>query len=411
MQEILRTWKGCLAGCALLALAGCGGGAAPSSALGSVPAGSEAIASTQAAMHSQSKGPKVTPQTSGTSSGLIAVSAVSDRIVWASGRFGTFVRTTDGGKTWGAGVVPGAEGHQLRDVQGLSDKVAYLLAIPSDDGTLPSRIYKTTDGGKTWALQTEGRDVNEFFDCFAFWDSRSAIVMVDSVGTRFPVRRTLDGHTWQDIGDLLPTPLPGESGFAASGTCAATQGHRRAWLTTGVPPANPNDPSSLWTTRVLYTTDRGQTWGATTAPITASPAVAGGGFSIAFRDARHGILGGGDLGASGVVPNFARSHDGGHTWTLGTSAPIPGAIYGLAYAGNGKGDDDDDWGRGRGHGDDHPGSIRVVATAPTGSAWSADEGHSWTSLTGPSGLWAVTFADERTGWLVGTNGQIVRIDF
>ena len=52
-----------------------------------------------------------------------------------------------------------------------------------------------------------------------------------------------------------------------------------------------------------------------------------------------------------------------------------------------------------------------VATAPTGSAWSGDEGRSWKSLSGLSGLWAVDFANEQTGWLVGTKGQIVRIDF
>ncbi len=109
-----------------------------------------------------------------------------------------------------------------------------------------------------------------------------------------------------------------------------------------------------------------------------------------------------------MVPNFARSGDGGKTWTLGTAAPIVGAIYGLAYAGHGKGDDDEGEHE---NGDDHGGSIRVVATAPTGSAWSGDEGRTWTSLTGLSGLWAVDFGSQQTGWLVGTHGQIVRIDF
>ncbi|HUM13562.1 MAG TPA: hypothetical protein VLT82_21625 [Myxococcaceae bacterium] len=404
MQESLPTLKGCLAGCALLALASCGGGGtAPSLALGS----GTAPTSSEQALHSGGKRPKVTPQTSGTPNSLIAVSAVNGRVVWVSGRFGTFGVTTDGGATWRTGVVPGAETHQFRDVQGVSERVAYLLAIPSDDGTEPSAIYKTVDGGNTWTLQTQGRDVNEFFDCFAFWDARSAIAMVDSVGDQLPIRRTLDGHTWVNIGHRLAPALPGESGFAASGTCAATQGHRRGWLTTGTPPA---DPTGLWTTRVHFTTDRGQTWGVTTAPITAPGDSFGGGSSIAFRDARHGILGGGDFLAAGVVPNFARSNDGGRTWVLGTSAPIPGAIYGLAYAGHGKGGDDDDEGEHQ-HADDRRGSIRVVATAPTGSAWSGDEGRTWTSLAGLSGLWAVDFGSEKTGWLVGTQGQIVRIDF
>src|SRR5664279_1810365 len=73
--------------------------------------------------------PNLTLQNSGTSSGLIAVSPVNSQVVWASGRNGTFTVTTDGGNTWRAGVVPGAELLQFRDVQGVSAKVAYLQSI------------------------------------------------------------------------------------------------------------------------------------------------------------------------------------------------------------------------------------------------------------------------------------------
>ncbi len=389
------------AGCAMLALASCGAGADWTSAT----THSDAVASDREALKSSAT-PTVTPQTSGTTAGLIAISAVNARVAWAVGRFGTYVITTDGGKTWHPGVVPGAEALQFRDVEAVSEKVAYLLSLPT--ATVAPRIYKTVDGGKTWKIQFEAPDVSYFYDCFAFWEPSSGLTMADSLNGEFPVIRTFDGgKTWRDIGDRVPAPLPGEAGFASSGTCAATQGHRRAWLTTG----------GTGITRVFYSTDRGQTWGATTAPITAGTQAAGGGFSIAFRDARHGILGGGDLAAGDgvIVDNIARSSDGGRTWVAGTSAPIPGAIYGLAYAGNGKGEGgghDDDEGEnehGKGHGGS--GSIRVVATAPTGTAWSPDEGRSWTTIAGLAGLWAVDFGSERTGWLVGTNGQIVRIDF
>jgi photosystem II stability/assembly factor-like uncharacterized protein len=53
--------------------------------------------------------PTLTPQDSGTTNGLIAVWPVNPQVVWASGRNGTFTVTTDGGETWNAGVVPGAE--------------------------------------------------------------------------------------------------------------------------------------------------------------------------------------------------------------------------------------------------------------------------------------------------------------
>ena len=52
-----------------------------------------------------------------------------------------------------------------------------------------------------------------------------------------------------------------------------------------------------------------------------------------------------------------------------------------------------------------------MATAPTGTAWSSDEGRTWTALPGLAGFWAVDFGSERTGWLVGVNGTITRIDF
>jgi len=108
--------------------------------------------------------PTLTPQNSGTTQGLIAVSPVNSRVVWASGRGGTFVVTTDGGQTWRSGVVPGAEALQFRDVQGVSDRTAYLLSIGT---ATDSRIYKTTDGGATWSLQFQNQDPDAFYDCFA----------------------------------------------------------------------------------------------------------------------------------------------------------------------------------------------------------------------------------------------------
>ena len=387
---------------ALLGL-GCGQGAQDDAAFSSEP---EALKGKGGA------GPTLTPQQSGTTAGLIGISALNAKVAWASGRFGTWVVTTDGGKTWRSGVVPGAETLQFRDVEAISDKIAYLLSVPAGEppNVIPSRIYKTVDGGKTWKLQFEAT-ADQFHDCFAFWDPWTGLDFADSVGGRFPAVRTFDGQTWHDYGDRLPTPLPGESGFASSGTCIATQGHRRAWITTGVPPSTPD---GLWATRVFYSTDRGHSWAVATAPITAGPGPdsAGGGFSIAFRDARHGILGGGDLGAAGVVDNFARSRDGGRSWELGTAAPIPGAIFGLAYAGHGRGAGRwEDAEKEEEHGHGGAPSIRVVATAPTGTAWSPDEGRSWKLLEGLGGFWAVDFGSQQTGWLVGVNGTITRIDF
>ena len=337
--------------------------------------------------------PTLTPQTSGTTRGLIAVSPVNSRVVWASGRGGTFVVTVDGGQTWRAGVVPGAEALQFRDVQGVSDRVAYLLSI--GNGT-DSRIYKTTDGGATWTMQFQNQNPDAFYDCFAFWTSKRGIAHSDSVNGRFPDLRTIDGTTWQDIGDNLPAALPGESSFASSGTCVAAQGKNNAWIVTGG--ASPS--------RVLATRDGGDTWTAYNSPLRGSPSA--GIFTVAFRDAFHGMIGGGDLDPT--APPFdqtATSSDGGKTWTITNAQPNIGTVFGLSYAG--------ELGIGRGsEGEDNnqaSANQRVVVTGPGGSAWTPDEGDSWSNLPGVTGFWAVAFGSPKTGWLVGTNGRILRIDF
>ncbi len=343
-----------------------------------------------------SRQPTLTPQNSGTTNGLIAVSAVNSQVVWASGRLGTFTRTTDGGKTWHSGVVPGAEALQFRDVQAINDQVAYLLSI--GNGTA-SRIYKTEDGGATWTLQFENQDPNAFYDCFAFWTPTTGLAQSDSFNGRFPVIRTRDGVNWENIGDRLPMAQAGEASFAASGTCVATQGERRAWIVTG----------GAEKARVLATTDGGNTWSAYETPIVQGTDSSGI-FSIAFRDAQHGILGGGNLGDGPNDPRVARSSDGGQTWQVTASQPNMGTIFGLAYAqnigvgpaaSNGK----------AGDGGPGAGPRTVVVTGPGGAAWSPDEGDTWNLLNGVTGYWAVTFANQKTGWFVGPNGTILRIDF
>ncbi|MEP6686841.1 MAG: hypothetical protein ABJC36_00745 [Gemmatimonadales bacterium] len=327
----------------------------------------------------QSSAPTLTPQQSGTTSRLQAISPVNARVAWASGTNGTFVVTTDGGQTWRPGVVAGAETLEFRDVEGVSERVAYLMAAgPGEE----SRIYKTEDGGATWDLQFQNEIENAFYDCFAFWNHKQAVTFSDAVDGVFPVIRTTDGETWQNIGARLPAAQPGEAAFAASGTCVATQGGKRAWIATG----------GAARARILATTDGGDSWQAYDTPITQGTPISGG-LSVAFRDPHHGILAGGDLGsATPPTDNVALSDDGGVTWTLATPTPFASAVYGLAYV--------------PGYG-----QRTVVATGPAGAAWSPDEGATWNSLPDVSGYWAAGFAGREAGWLVGVNGTILKLSF
>ena len=337
--------------------------------------------------------PTLTPQNSGTANGLIAISPVSPRVVWASGRGGTFTVTTDGGNTWKAGVVPGAEALQFRDVQGVSATIAYLLSI--GNGT-DARIYKTVDGGATWTMQFQNQNPDAFYDCFAFWTRKRGIVHSDSVNGVFPDLRTTDGLTWQDNNNLPPA-LPGEASFASSGTCVATEGERNAWIATG--------GSTI--ARILATRDGGDTWNAYDTPLVSSPSA--GAFTVAFRDPWHGVVGGGDLDPNG--PNnaaIATSSDGGKTWKITNKPPLTGAIYGLAYAHRVSHDDGEERESAEA-GEDARRS--VVITAPGGAAWTPDEGSTWYTLLGVSGYWAVAFASAKAGWLVGVAGTILKISF
>ncbi len=290
---------------------------------------------------------------------------------------------------------------QFRDVEGVSEKVAYLLSAGT--GT-DSRIYKTEDGGESWSVQFQNEDPNAFYDCFAFWTPTRGLATSDSVNGRFPVIRTRDGENWQDIGDHLPAALPGEASFAASGTCVATAGERRAWIGTG----------GSANARILATTDGGNTWEAYGVPIIQGTATSGV-ISVAFRDALHGILGGGELAApTAFADTVARTSDGGKTWRLRSRTPFPGAIYGLSYVHQPpkRGDDDgveqaqeSSW-RER-----EPENRAVVVTGPSGAAWSDNEGDTWSSLPGVANYWAVAFAGPEAGWLVGTEGRILKVSF
>ncbi len=320
----------------------------------------------------------ITRQKSGTKNRLQAISPVNDRVAWASGVGGTYAVTTDGGEHWRSARVPGAGGLQFRDVQAFSANVAYLMAAgPGRE----SRIYKTEDGGHTWALQFKNQDPSAFYDCFAFWDRRRGVTMSDAVDGVLPVIRTTNGKTWQNIGSRLPEAQAGEAAFAASGTCVATEGTQNAWIATG----------GAAKARILTTTDGGDTWNAYDTPVVQGTPSSGG-ISVAFRDAHHGILGAGELAVTDkFTRNVARTLNGGKTWFLGNHPTFTGSIYGLAYV----------TGRGR----------TVVATGPQGASWTGDEGDTWKAIEGVTNCWAVAFASPEAGWLVGTEGQIIKVSF
>lgn len=318
-----------------------------------------------------------TEQASGTTALLIAVSAVSDQIAWASGARGTWVRTTDGGSTWTAGRVPGADSLQFRDVHALDARTAWLLSIGNGSD---SRIYRTTDGGAKWTRQFTNPDAQGFYDCMSFWDARRGVVIGDAIGNEMAVLLTTDGgERWTRVPPpSLPRAEAGEGSFAASGTCLTTGPEGRAWIVMNTPARS----------RLLRTADYGRTWALETLPITTHEG--SGAQSVTFRDARHGMVLAGGYGVKPGDTLVAITEDGGDTWRPRIAPVFKVGTWGGSFV---------------------PGARRptVVAAGPSGSAWSADLGASWAPID-TSNYWAVGFAPAgRIGWAVGTQGRVTRL--
>ena len=313
-------------------------------------------------------------QTSGVAARLRGVSAVSSRVAWASGGSGTVLRTVDGGGTWEPRPVPEAAALDFRDIDAFSDRVAYTLSIGQGAA---SRIYKTADGGAHWDRQFATEDPNVFLDAMTFQDPERGFAFGDSADGRLFILRTSNGgRTWDRIPpETLPAALPKEGAFASSGTNVAVIGRGRVWIGTTA-------------ARILRSTDAGRTWQVSTAPLATSPSA--GIFSIAFRDAAHGVVVGGDYAKEPLaIDNAATSSDGGVTWTLVKDHGLSGYRSVVAWV---------------------PGTRSAfLAIGPSGADWSADDGRTWTAL--PSdGFDTLSFAKGgTTGWAAGARGRISKL--
>jgi photosystem II stability/assembly factor-like uncharacterized protein len=321
--------------------------------------------------------PRWTIQTSGVTSRLRGVSAVSERIAWASGASSTVLRTADGGASWQKLNIT-TDALDFRDIDAIDAQTAYALS--AGNGPV-SRIYKTTDAGKTWTMQFKNEDPKAFLDAMSFWDANHGIVFGDSVEGQLYIMTTADGgRLWSRVPAAnLPPALENEGAFAASGTNIAVLGNSHAWIGTG----------AAAKARVLRTSDRGRTWQVSDTPLASGPST--GIFSIGFRDSKHGVIVGGDYRKEQeAVDNLAVTTDGGVTWTLVKG--LSGFRSIVAYVPGAK-------------------TPTLVALGPSGGDYSTDDGRTWNKIEGP-GFDTFSFVSKKSvGWGAGANGSIARLSF
>jgi photosystem II stability/assembly factor-like uncharacterized protein len=244
----------------------------------------------------------------GSTARLRGLSAVSERVAWASGSVGTVLRTTDRGATWESVGPPGTETLQFRDIEAFDENTAVILSIGT--GT-DSRIYRTADGGQTWTLVFQNDEPTAFYDCMAWFDDHRGLALSDPVDGRFRILATDDGgRSWEVVDADMPPALPGEFAFAASGQCITADGGGNTWFGTG------GDAIA----RVFHSDDRGVTWTVANTPIRSDPSA--GIFALAFRDPQHGLAAGGDFESPAASPDaLALTDDGGASWRLAAGAP------------------------------------------------------------------------------------------
>jgi photosystem II stability/assembly factor-like uncharacterized protein len=318
------------------------------------------------------------PQQSGTDAEFRGLVALSPSVVWASGTRNRVARTTDGGQTWKVDTIPTGSTLDMRAIAATTATRAWALSAgPAEQGQ--AQIFHTEDGAH-WVKQFETSEKGVFLDALAFWDTQHGIALSDPVGGQLFVLATDDGgKTWARVAATGATAvLPGEAAFAASGTCLTVQGTSNVWIGTGGGPR----------ARVFHSSDGGRTWTVADTPIHAGNSAAGI-FSVAFRDAQHGVAVGGEYSKpKQPFDNVAVTSDGGRTWRL-ARGPLPaGYMSAVAYVPQTDGKS-------------------LVAVGLAGTATSNDGGESW-AMVDTVAYNSIAFASRSDGWAAGPKGRIAK---
>ena len=113
-------------------------------------------------------------------------------------------------------------------------------------------------------------------------------------------------------------------------------------------------------------------------------------FSVAFRDASHGVAVGGDYRKeSEAAENAAWTSDGGATWSVVKDRGLSGFRSVVAFVGK----------------TSRP-KAALIAIGPTGADWSDDDGRTWTSVaSGGFDTFSVAPSGD-AGWAAGSGGRI-----
>ena len=333
------------------------------------------IVACQAKKEKQESTPYWSPQESGSKASLRGLSAVSEKVAWASGSGGAVIRTIDGGKNWENVSIPGTDTLQFRDIEAFDENTAIVLSAG-----LPATIYKTTDGGKNWEQKYFTMAEGTFYDAMDFWDDQSGIAFGDAVDGRLLILRTFDGgENWELLPyEQRPQALENQGGFAASGTCLRVQGDKNVFIGLG------GEEASLF-----LSNDRGESWEKVITPIQSGESTTGI-FSIDFKNEKEGLIVGGNyLGDSLTTTNAAYTVDGGKTWEAVMEGMRPDGYRSCVAIFN---------------------KDFVLTVGRQSSDYYRTGDDTYTAMEGQ--YYAVSVSkDKKTAWASGTDGAVARLAF
>ena len=201
----------------------------------------------------------------GSDASLRGLCVVNENIVWASGSNGTVLKTDDAGENWQTVSPEGCSEHDFRDIHAFDSNNAVII-----NAGQPAVFYRTSDGGKSWTKVFEHDNEATFFDAVAMFKSEYMIAMSDPIDGRVLLVESSDaGRTWNELTkERRPKSLPGEAGFAASGSNMIIDPEKGTiYLALG----SAEEGTEHEFSRILISADQAQTWKPIRCPINRNP--------------------------------------------------------------------------------------------------------------------------------------------
>lgn len=299
---------------------------------------------------------------------------VGSGIAVVAGNNGKVFISSQKKQKWKEFRIPGTENLEFRDVEILSKKE--ILLMSAGEGKA-SKIYRTENGGKSWECTHTNEFAKGFYNGFDFWDKKSGVLLSDPIDDKLYLLKTTDGgKTWNRlVSKQLPEVFKKEYGFAASGTSVCTFGKGELRVSTGGAVA-----------RVFSSSDYGDSWSVDETPIVQGEDSKGI-FSIDCWNTKNAVVVGGDWKSESErgdnVAIFTKKND----WQLQDVDSKQ-----LMYASCVQYLDE---------------RFSLIATGPSGTAYSTSAGEDWYYDSYVKGFHAVAYdKGSKVGLLSGSNGRI-----